>query len=140
MAAGWVLGGLLGSFWARMVEERFVVVGWLWRDGARVLLGGGAVQLLAQASMAMRLRKLLELQKLLWKRRALQTRAEDSAVSSPVRTFDCRCCVLPSLHWIFAGDSLWWTGSRSVVVGFGGEGSRDDVSAGDSSGRHFVPS
>jgi hypothetical protein len=54
-----------------------------------VLLGGGAVQLLARASMAMHLRKLPKLLELLWKRCALQTRAEDSAVSSPAQTFGC---------------------------------------------------
>ena len=80
----WDFGGLLGSFWALTGEVKLVVGARLWRGSVRVLLSCGAVQLLAELSMAM------ELDKLLLEALVLQTRAEDIAVSSPAQTLGCR--------------------------------------------------
>jgi hypothetical protein len=62
----------------------------LWRGSVRVLLSCGGVQLLAELPMA------IKLYKLSLGTPALQTRAEDIAVSSPAQTFDCRVCRFPS--------------------------------------------
>ena len=107
MAGLLVLGGSSGSFSRWSGEGRLVVVGWLWRDGGRVLarLEGvvvvAAVQLLLRAPIAMRAGKLPTLS-------SRHSRAEERADSSPV-------AALGIGGWpVFAGDE-WptsWTGEK----------------------------
>ena len=78
-----VLGGSSGSFSRWSGEGRLVVVGWLWRDGGRMLvrLRGlvvvAAAQLLSRVPIAVRSGKLPTLS-------SRHSRAEERVDSSPV--------------------------------------------------------